>query len=173
MESMDLIWRILSIVSPAAVVGALALWRLHRADGRSVLLKLNEQLASPDAQSGRRLLHQYAEQGLDWWDVSSPEASAARDKINGSLALFDMVGWYVHRRYVRADDILELWAPALVLCWHRAYEPYVKVRRESEGWPGWSHYERLVEKAEKHLQASRREAVLVKARSSSSPHEAT
>ena len=151
---------LLQILTPAAAIGAVALWRTHRVDRRNLVLKLYEQLIAPDMQTGRRLLHQYATSDADWWDVSSDAAAEARDKINGALAMFDVVGWYVEKKYVDADAILEVWSPALVRCWYRAYDPYIRVRRETEGWEGWSYYERLVRKAERHLERTGRTRVL-------------
>lgn len=158
---MNTVETILQVLTPAAAIGVVALWRTHRVDRRNLVLKLCEQLLAPDMQRGRRLLHQYAASDADWWDVSTDAAVEARDKINGALALFDMVGWYVEKRHVDPDAILELWSPALVRCWYRAYDPYLRVRRETEGWESFGYYERLVRKAERHLERTGNTRVLV------------
>lgn len=147
---------LLQAVPPAAVVGAVALWRSHRMDRRSTLLKLTEQLIDPKMQEGRRLLHAYAEQGTEWWLARDPQdpGHGDVDKINAALALFDIAGWYVERGYIDKEALLELWARAVVVCWDRA-QPYVQMRRSREDWRGWAKFEFLAHEARIHIAQSK------------------
>ena len=157
---MDNATLLLQIFTPAAVVGGLALWRTHRSDRRDLFLQLHDQLTSPEVQQGRRLIHEFARNGTGWSDTATDAAAEARDKANRALAMFDVVGWYVRKKYVDPSDVLALWAPAIVLCWHRAYEPYIERRRHTEGWDIWPHFEALVEEAEIYLRRTHASGVL-------------
>jgi hypothetical protein len=149
---LDPVVTLLQVLSPAAVIGGLALWRSHRVERRNLLLKLHEQLLSPEKQQGRRLIHEYATAGRNWWDPS-PTTVEDVDKMNSALALFDVAGWYMEKKYVDADDFLDLWAVPLVRTWYRAYHPYISVRHQREEWSSWPNFEKAVERAEAFLQA--------------------
>ena len=157
---MDALSTIFTVLSPAAVVGGVALWRTHRVDQRNLLLRVHERLIDPEMQQGRRLLHRHAEDGVAWWDATEPDLEQDRDKINASLAFFDTVGWYVKRKHIKADDLLALWAVPIQRAWRRSKHPYVMYRREREGWDCWPFFEFLADRSEQYLRENGHEDAL-------------
>ncbi len=130
--------------TPAAIVATVALLRSHRTDRRDLMLKMHEALLAVDVQRGRRLLFENAETGEGWEDRLSADD---RDQINRALALFDVLGYYVHRKYVRLDDALELWGYTTARCWEVGL-PYLAMRRERPGNETlWPFYEELADEA--------------------------
>jgi hypothetical protein len=50
----------------------------------------------------------------DGWDDLNEED---RELVNRALALFDVLGFYVAKRYVKFDDARDLWGPTVTLAW--------------------------------------------------------
>ncbi len=126
---------------PAFVVSAAAFGFTRYTNRRNLLLRIHELLLDLQNQRGRRLLHLVA--AADGWDELNEEN---RELINHALAMFDVLGFYVARRYVKFDDAHDLWEPAAILAWERA-APYIQDRRATEQRPVWPYFERFAEDA--------------------------
>jgi hypothetical protein len=99
------------LVSVAAMVVSLSAFLHSRwRDRRDLLLRFHEQLITPERQRGRRLLYEMLEKQRSIDDLSSDEHRL----INNTLSMYNLLGMYYQRRYVRRGDVLELWAVALV-----------------------------------------------------------
>jgi hypothetical protein len=126
------------------VVSAAAFGFTRYTDRRNLLLRIHELLLDLQNQRGRRLLHLVAAA-----DDSDDLNEENRELINRALAMFDVLGFYVARRYVKFDDAHDLWGPAAILAWERA-APYIQDRRAAEQRPVWPYFERFAEDARRH-----------------------
>jgi hypothetical protein len=95
---------------PAFIVSAAAFGFTRYTDRRNLLLRIHELLLDLPIQRGRRLVHRVA--AADGWDDLDENE---RELINRALAMFDVLGFYVAKRYVEFDDANDLWGPAVTL----------------------------------------------------------
>jgi hypothetical protein len=137
-----LVGTVISLI--AFTVSIFALVDGKRRDRRDLLLRLHEQLISEEHQVGRRLLYQMGGRPIAQLDQNE------FSQINAALALFDVLGLYVHRKYVRRQDALQLWAVPTVLAW-RAAQPFIEYRAAEHSYRPWPYFEELAAAAEVEL----------------------
>jgi hypothetical protein len=82
----------------------------------------------------------------DGWDDLNEED---RELVNRALAMFDVLGFYVAKRYVKFDDARDLRGPTVTLAWDRA-APFIQGRRAEEQRRVWPYFERFAEDARRH-----------------------
>lgn len=109
-------------------------------------LAIHEKLIALDIQEGRRLL---------FTKVNSPEDAKlleehdieAYQKVNRALAMYDVLGLYVSRRYVDKSIVLEEWGQNLSKArWHGQH--FMEHRRQKNAPSKWKHFDALSEEAE-------------------------
>jgi hypothetical protein len=108
-------------------VSVVALVFSKRTDDRDAILRLFDRMA--DSHDARRHLYAQAERKYDWWADARGEAQ--RNEINGSIALLDIIGYYVDREFVEQSAVIDMWAGMIAHVWEAA-QPYVHWRRSSE-----------------------------------------
>jgi hypothetical protein len=132
----------------AFLASMFALLRSVRVDKRDLFLKMHERLVEPEIQVGRRLLHQQVK-SID--DVGRIEANqpGAFDQMNRALAMFDLLGLYVEKRYIAKKLVLDEWADPLRRIWTPA-ELFIRHRQRPDMDRLWPHFEKLVGQAQEH-----------------------
>lgn len=118
-------------------------------------VRLHEQLVSPDASSGRRLLFQ-AHTALT--ETEAPAETAffplpsddVWDRVNYSLALYDTLGGYIHRKLVDKDVVLEAWHHPLQNI-SPAVNAFMEHRRNLGIDQPWAHLLTLLESAREYV----------------------
>ena len=128
-----------AIAALLASLGALYFnWRKAKQD---TFLNIHQQLIALDIQEGRRILFQ---------KITSPEAASQLliddpddyQKVNRALAMYDVLGLYVKRRYVFKSWVLEEWGANL----SKAREPgrHFINHRKANGVPSlWGNFDKL------------------------------
>ncbi|MCB0906152.1 MAG: hypothetical protein KDB63_03420 [Nocardioidaceae bacterium] len=125
-----------TIATPAALVAAAALLRTHVIDRRRLFLDVTDRLIQEDAQRGRRMLYDKADQ--QWWHTASDEEI---DRINRAIAVLDIASYYYSNHYISRRAFQQIWGIAVVRVWVAA-APFVTWRREMEGSRVFQHLER-------------------------------
>jgi hypothetical protein len=118
----------------------------RRKDKRDLFLRMHEQLVSPDRQRGRRLLYEMASTGRSVEDLEADEY----ESINNALAYLDVLGIYYKNRYVRRQDVMEIWALPLVRLMQAA-QPFLEHRDTDQGSPIWPRLRTLTTEAQLYL----------------------
>jgi hypothetical protein len=126
-------------------------WR----DRRDLLLRVHQSLIAADQQRGRRSIYTMSANHARVEDLGDADYVL----INNALASLNTLGIYYRRRYVRREDVLELWALPVVRLL-RAAEPFLDHRDELAGTRTWPQLRAFAVDAEKYLQ---RQGVDVKA----------
>jgi hypothetical protein len=145
----------LAISSSALTLSVVALLASRWRDRRDLLLRINESMIAADQQRGRRAIYAMSAKHTRVEDLSDDEY----DLINYALASLNALGIYHRRRYVRRDDLLELWALPVVRLL-RAAEPFLVHRDELAGRYTWPELRAFALDAERYLE---RRGVNVKA----------
>lgn len=132
-----------SVAALLASLGALYFnWRKAKQD---TFLGIHEKLIALDIQEGRRLLFQ---------KISSPAAASQLlvdspeeyQKVNRALAMYDVLGLYVKRKYVFKDWVMEEWGPNLAKA--RVPGRYFIEHRKEHGVPSlWHNFDTLSREA--------------------------
>lgn len=105
-------------------------WR----DKPDLLLQVHDRLTTADQQRGRRLVYVMRERGTGAEKLSADE----HELINSALAAFNTLGIYYHRRYVRREDVLDLWAASRVRIMPAA-KPFLDHRGAAAGGATWPY----------------------------------
>ncbi|MCM0678283.1 hypothetical protein NCC78_26945 [Micromonospora phytophila] len=127
------------LISIAAVAfTGLAYRDRRRQDRRDLFLKLHERLVEADLQRGRRLLFTRA-QTLESVLQLRDEEPDNFDLINRAIAMLDVAGLYVDRKYVDKQDFLAEWGGVYGRAWLAA-DAFLAVRLGDlrggrQGWP--------------------------------------
>ncbi len=130
----------------AMVLSLYAFIHSRRKDKRDLFLRMHEQLVSPDKQRGRRLIYDMAATGRSVDDLTADEYEA----INNALAYLDVLGVYYNNRYIRREDVMEMWALPIVRLMQAA-RPFLEHRDENQGTPVWPRLRNLAEDAQRYL----------------------
>jgi hypothetical protein len=118
----------------------------RRRDQRDLFLKVHQQMIGDRLQNGRRILFQKAR---DEAAVAALNDDDYRD-INEALSFYNILGYYVRKRYVRERDVLEFWADPIVRAWAAA-KPFMAYRMSNDGYHVLDNFEDLAARAEREL----------------------
>ncbi|MET8909948.1 hypothetical protein [Micromonospora sp. NPDC004551] len=112
-------------------------------DRRDLFLKLHERLVEADLQRGRRLLFTRA-QTVESVQRMRDEEPDNFDLINRAVAMLDVAGLYVARKYVDKQDFLAEWGGVYTQAWLSA-DAFLTVRlgEPRDGREGWPHFRAL------------------------------
>jgi hypothetical protein len=133
------------VISLAALsVSVVTLLTKQRQDRRDLFLKMHERLVDPDLQQGRRILRERIKSVEDA-QAMRKEDQVSYQLVGRALAMFDILGGYVLRKYVDEELVLEEWGHTYAGSW--ASGRYVILERTA------SERERLTWSAWPHLQA--------------------
>jgi hypothetical protein len=121
-------------------------------------------MTAADQQRGRRLIYDMSTKQKRVEDLSDDDYVS----INNALASLNNLGIYYRRRYVRREDLLELWALPVVRLM-RAAEPFLAHRVELAGTRTWPELRTFALAAEKYLQRQGVEVKAVETRVTESP----
>ncbi len=133
------------IVAFAALAVSIGTWfHGRREKQRDLFLSLHERLTHPDLLSGRQILwdeirgsgnvHDLLQRPHDYRQVVS------------AIAMFDILGLYVAKRYVSKEAVLQEWGSTFA----RTYLHGVHVldaREPKFGWRPWPHFEEFGQEA--------------------------
>jgi len=117
-------------------------WR----DKRDLLLQVHDRLTTADQQRGRRLVYVMRDRGTGPEKLSADE----HELINSALAAFNTLGIYYHRRYVRRQDVMDLWDASLVRIMSAA-GPFLAHRGAAADGPTWPYLFVLADDARDYL----------------------
>ena len=124
----------------------------HRArDRRDLILRIHETLLARELQRCRRLLHE-RKNVRAWWEQDDEKEDL--DDINRALAMFDVLGYYVAKRWVSEADAIELWGESLIRAW-QAGRSYIEWRESGEDRRLWPYFQELADVAEKKIARER------------------
>jgi hypothetical protein len=152
----------LSSAALALSLGAFVTTRWR--DRRDLLLRMHDRMTAADQQRGRRLIYDMSTKQRRVEDLSDDDYVS----INNTLASLNNLGIYYRRRYVRREDLLELWALPVVRLM-RAAEPFLAHRDELAGTRTWPELRTFALAAEKYLQRQGVEVKAVETRVTESP----
>ena len=115
----------------------------RRQDRRDLFLKLHERLVETDLQRGRRLLFTQA-QTIESVLKLRDEEPDNFDLINRAIAMLDVAGLYVTKKYVDKQDFLAEWGPVYGRAWLAA-DAFLAVRLGGlrGGQHGWPYFQAL------------------------------
>lgn len=115
----------------------------RKQDRRDLFLKLHERMVDSDLQRGRRLLFTRAQSVADVNRIRADEPDVF-DQINRAVAMLDIAGMYVAKKYVDKDDFVAEWGSAYGRAWIAA-QPFLEVRLAGlrGGTPGWPYFRDL------------------------------
>jgi hypothetical protein len=125
-----------TVISIAAFLFALVnfLVTLIR-DRRRLFLSMHERLIDPDLQRGRRLLVNEVHSVEDV-QVVRERSEDDYQLMNRALAMFDIFGMYVRRRYISRKLAFEEWGHTFAkVAEHGQY--FIDHRAQSQGWQSW------------------------------------
>lgn len=118
----------------------------RRRDQRDLFLKIHQQMIGERLQSGRRILFQKAK---DEAGVAALSDDEYRD-VNEALSFYNVLGYYVRKRYVRERDVMEFWAAPVTRAWIAA-KPFMAYRMNNDGYHVLDNFEDLAVRAEREL----------------------
>ncbi|MFC4610584.1 hypothetical protein ACFO9E_22715 [Streptomyces maoxianensis] len=144
------------VVASVALVVSVGTWLHGRHEKqRDLFLSLHERLTHPDFQSGRRILWDEIHHSGDVEVLIRHRPQDFR-QVSGAIAMFDILGLYVAKKYVNKDAVLQEWGSTVA----RTYLHGVHVLDACEpefGWRPWPHFEELGEEADRwHVRKGRR-----------------
>jgi hypothetical protein len=118
-------------------------WSGRRARREDNLIRIHEQLLTPEVQEGRRRLFAAFDQGA----VPLPD-SQEYHQINRALAFYDTLGYYIQARLVDRKAALDLWHHPI----RDIGEPadfFVEARASTHrsNWQPWPHLRKLIQQA--------------------------
>ncbi|WP_445518189.1 hypothetical protein [Streptomyces sp. NEAU-174] len=145
---MDMISLISMLAAVAATLISTAVWQTtQRLEKRNLFLQLNERLMQPRLQEGRTLLRELIIDKTAADNLYSSNDRRDHWLISESIAMFDLLGLYVERKYVDEKLVLEEWGSQIALTYKRHGKPFLESRAAYLGWTPYPHYEKLGELA--------------------------
>jgi hypothetical protein len=143
-----------TVISLLISVGALcvsigALLTKRKQDRRDLFLKMHERLIDHDLQNGRRILRERIKSVEDAkkMRLDDPESYYL---VGRALAMFDILGCYVRRKYVDEQLVLEEWGRTYAGSWdHGRHVVAERAEGENETWSAWPHLQAFGETAAK------------------------
>jgi hypothetical protein len=130
----------------ALVFSVLVFSESRRRDQRDLFLKVHQQMIGERLQNGRRILFQKAK---DEAAVAALSDDEYRD-VNEALSFYNILGYYVRKRYVREQDVMEFWADPVTRAWIAA-KPFMAHRMSNDGYHVLDNFEDLAARAELEL----------------------
>ncbi|MDQ0620093.1 hypothetical protein [Arthrobacter globiformis] len=134
-------WLTASLSIAAVLIASGALFFNWLKAKQENFLNIHDKLVDVEVQEGRRLLHNEIENEDDPARLMREDATKY-DKINRALALYDVLGLYVSKRYVFKDWVLDEWGPALVRARPHARH-FIAHRDKQGGGPSWPNFAAL------------------------------
>lgn len=124
----------------------------RRSSKRELLLRMHEQLLSPERQHGRRVLFELVERNQTPENLTVEEFRDA----NHALSLLGMLGFIYCKRYIPRQDVLDLWALTTMRVVDAAEKSgFLALRDAQNGAPIWPYLRRFVEDARQHVASGR------------------
>ncbi|UKA59141.1 hypothetical protein [Arthrobacter sp. FW306-2-2C-D06B] len=134
-------WLTVILAGSALIVSLAALSFNRRKAKQDTFLSIHDKLIALDLQEGRRLLFEKINSPEDA-DRLLQEDIASYHKINRALAMYDVLGLYVKRRYVVKSWVLEEWGPGLAKA--RVPGKHFIAHRTKQGVPSsWKNFDSL------------------------------
>lgn len=142
MSQADLITRAVSAV--ALIVAIASFLRTRQVDRRNLFVDMHSRLLDPDLVKARRdLYHFNSVDDVASFNASEPERMT---HIYRLLAMYDLLGLYAEKRWVKRATVLAEWRHSL-----RRSIPHARHvldwRADWTGWDNWPHYQDLAKRA--------------------------
>ncbi|MFK0040773.1 hypothetical protein ACIQTW_13140 [Paenarthrobacter sp. NPDC090517] len=134
-------WATLALACAAFLVSSGALYFNWIRAKQEAFLDIHDKLIELGVQEGRRLLYTKIKGPNDPARLSE-ESPEEFDKINRALAMFDVLGLYVRRRYVFRSWVMNEWGANLAGAWPQA-QHFIAHREKQVGREAWPNYKRL------------------------------
>lgn len=90
-----------ALAAAALVLSLVALIVSARKSKRDAFLGIHDKLTALDIQEGRKILFNKVNSPEDAAELMKAENSDEYDKVNRAMAMYDVLGFYVYRRFVR------------------------------------------------------------------------
>lgn len=131
-------WLTAALAFAALLVSSGALYFNWMKAKQETFLDIHAKLIDVEVQEGRRLLYHEIRSAADPARLLK-EDEEKYDKVNRALAMYDVLGLYVRKRYVFKNWVLDEWGAALVRA--RPHAKHFIAHRESQGsfsaWPNF------------------------------------
>ncbi|MFP3461272.1 hypothetical protein R5O87_10520 [Arthrobacter globiformis] len=151
-------WVTAGLAGLASFLSGAALYFNWMKAKQDTFLSIHDKLVAKDLQEGRRLLFEKIHAPEDVEALLQKDEDGYH-KVNRALAMYDVLGVYVKRRYVFKAWVMEEWGPNLAKAWSHAQ--HVIAHREKRGAPSnWDNFRAISLEARIKSQAqfvSRRE----------------
>jgi hypothetical protein len=136
------------LISVAALsVSLVALLAKRRQDRRELFFKMHERLIDPDLKRGRQILRERVTSAEKAREMHEHDPDAYQ-LVGRALAMFDILGCYVRRRYIDEGLVLEEWGHTYAGAWASGRHVVVeRAGREALTWSAWPHLQAFGETA--------------------------
>lgn len=146
-------WALLVSLLALVLTGANTVWARRR-DKREMFLRMHDRLLDPEVVAGRRML--YTINSREYASHLSGEDQEALTRIYRALALYDVLGLYVERKWIDKQTVLDEWGESL----SKSLTPgrfFIRGVRSGDNArvKNWPHWQKLAEEADAHIKAHR------------------
>ncbi|MEV6005639.1 hypothetical protein AB0M29_02410 [Streptomyces sp. NPDC051976] len=131
----------------SVAVSVVALTQSTRWQKRDLFLALHEKLTHPELQSGRTLLREEINKPDDAQNMREWRTEEYRKAVS-AIAMFDILGLYVKRRYIKKVWVFEEWGWLYAEVYSHGRHVIEERRANSgNGRQPWPHFQALGKKA--------------------------
>jgi len=140
-------WATAAVAAVALILSLLAFLASLRVARDARFFEIHNKLLSPEAQAGRRLMHQYQDRGKTW-DWVFDHRRDDYDRITYALGLYQTLAQLARYRSISRRSVRRMWFGQIQRSWLRI-EGYIAWRRRRFGFPGaWDDLVWLAQKTD-------------------------